>query len=397
MPAKSISSKTMRIDIPPDMRGGPDDGERHALLRVPGVSQDAPSIGGTDFQQLFRSVYDAAVITNRDGGIVDANIRAAEFLQLGRAELCQLNVMQIISGADPAALRTVYDSLEQDRFVLIQAYCARKNGALFPAEIAVNRLPVEGQERLCFFIRDVTLRRQAEEMLRTVHNAIQNAATGIAITDRVGRLEYVNTAAIKLWGYADADAMLRQSIRTCFRDDHLADAMMQTVLSGKNWTGELAVVRSDGAVNGVQVSAAGNRDTDDELAGIVLSFLDISDKKRADQAELQAERQRVMVESLGAACHHLGQPATILLASLELMTRMTDPDRAVAQELLQSSLEAAESLRKMLHELNGMTEYRTTPYMESHQTGASGEARILAFDVPGSSGKSTPDFGEQRA
>ena len=146
--------------------------------------------------------------------------------------------------------------------------------------------------------------------------------------------------------------------------------MIKTVMAGGSWTGEVTVVRPDGSSVGVQVVAAANRDAEDELAGMVMSLLDISDRQRAEQAERQSERQRVMGERRGAACQHLGQPATILLASLELMARMQNQDRAVTEELLASSMDAAESLRKMLHELNDMTEgeYRTRAYMEGGNT-----------------------------
>ena len=36
-------------------------------------------------------------------------------------------------------------------------------------------------------------------------------------------------------------------------------------------------------------------------------------------AELQAERAKVVMESLAGFCHALGQPATVLLSSMELL------------------------------------------------------------------------------
>jgi DNA-binding NtrC family response regulator len=46
--------------------------------------------------------------------------------------------------------------------------------------------------------------------------------------------------------------------------------------------------------------------------------------RRQQDELLESERHRVMIESLGAACHHMGQPATVILAYLELMRRMRD-------------------------------------------------------------------------
>ncbi len=376
----------MRIDIPPDLRdeflrSGGDRPKPKARLEVerPRSIRKATRVGGDDFQQLFQSVYDGAVITETNGEIVDSNSRAQDFLQRSRQELQGASITDIISGADASTISTLNASLETDRFILIQAYCSRKDGSIFPAEIAVNRLLASGRHYLCIFIRDVTQRRQAEEMLRTVHHAIQNTSAGIAITDRHAKVEYVNNATARLWGHDRREALIGKSLKDLFPSGSQAEDMIKTVLAGNSWTGETIVAQPNGASVCVQVVAAVNRNTEDELAGMVISLLDISDRKRAEQAERQSERQRVMVESLGAACHHLGQPATILLASLELMARMPNQDRAVTEELLASSMDAAESLRTMLHELNNMTEaeYRTRAYMDGDDaTGAAGP-RIL--------------------
>ena len=387
----SRSSQTMRIDIPPDLKEElrhSERGTRVAPAQQPAPASPRPSkeyahIGDTDFQELFQSVYDGAIITNPDGMIVDANTRATDFLQRSRAELCERNLITLISGADSSTIQTLQASMENDRFVLIQAYCARKDGALFPVEIAINRLHARGNVYFCCFIRDVTWRRQAEEMLRTVHNAIQNASTGIAIADLKGLVNYVNHATLKLWGAARKEELLGRELRSLIPDAEQASSMVQAVLSGQRWSGEIILPQKDGPPLHIRVSAAENRDTDEELVGMVLSFHDLSDRKRAEEAEKRAERQRIMMESIGAACHHLGQPATVLLASLELLMRKRDTDSSLNEELLKSSVEAAESLRTMLHQLNDIAEYRTTPYIEGRTDAGYEGARILAVKEEG--------------
>lgn len=387
----NTSSTTMRIDIPPDLRdellrSSNDRPTVKARVEIerPQRAKQETHVGGTDFQQLFQSVYDGAVIAETDGNVIDSNSRAQDFLQRTRGELQGTSIIDIISGADASTISTLNASLETDRFILIQAYCSRKDGSIFPAEIAVNRLQVDNRLCLCIFIRDVTRRRQAEEMLRTVHNAIQNTSAGIAITNRQAQIEYVNNATAHLWGHTQREALIGKPLKDLFPEGTQAEDMLATVMAGNSWTGETMILQPDGSSVCVQVVAAANRDTENELAGMVMSLLDISDRKRAEQAERQSERQRVMVESLGAACHHLGQPATVLLASLELMTRMRHEDHSVTEELLASSMDAAELLRKMLHELNDMTEgeYRTRAYMDGGSaTGGSGP-RILDIRTP---------------
>lgn len=77
-----------------------------------------------------------------------------------------------------------------------------------------------------------------------------------------------------------------------------------------------------------------------------------------------AERQRVMLESLGAACHHIGQPTTVL--SLYL-TRLRDQlGGKIDSGELEACLNAVESISMILKKLMHVSEYRTVPYATFH-------------------------------
>lgn len=372
-PDEKEFSSTMRIDIPPDLLEG--QGQKvprmeTAKIRVrPNLSKtgriSAVSTADSRYDQLLQSIYDAALITDLTGRIVDSNIRAVEFLQYSRLEFQQLNILEIISGADTGLINTLCQNLQKEKFGLLQAYCLRKDRSFFPSEIAVNLLRFQ-EPKLCFFIRDVTLRRQAEEMLRTEHNAIQNAGNGIAIATKEAKLEYVNPAVLKMWGYDDQNDLLGRDLRNLLTGLPATEEMVQSVLTDHSaWLGELVAKRKDGSEFDIQVSAACNRDTDGEVAGMVVSFVDISDRKRAEEALRQSERQRVMLASVGAACHHLGQPATVIMTNLELIKRMTaELNNDSLKKILNMTNEATDSLAEVLHKLNSVNEFKTVQYLD---------------------------------
>jgi hypothetical protein len=108
------------------------------------------------------------------------------------------------------------------------------------------------------------------------------------------------------------------------------------------------------------------------LIGLIASTVggyQILKKRYAVRVEREAERTRVMLESLGAACHHLGQPATILLLNLSIVqSRMTTEDETL-KELIKGSLEAVETLGEVLHKLNKVNEYKTTHYLKEEDDG----------------------------
>ncbi len=384
MPEAGEMTRTMRIDLIPDTPTEPVPNKRRVVVSKT-QSENLSTIARPSFERepdrfsaLLESIYDAALITDLQGNIVDSNVRATEFLRWETGELNRLTIRDVISGAEENLLEMLLQTLQRQRFILIQAYCERKDGTWFPSEIAVARLRT-GAENLGFFMRDITVRRQAEEMLRTEHNAIQNAANGIAIANMHGVLEYVNPAFARMMESPDQNDLVGVSIKELFDGNVIADDLLAAVLGEQgSWTGEVSAEMPSGGTVDMQILANCNRNSDGEKVGVVFSFTDLSDRKRAEAAQREADRNRVMLESLGTACHHLGQPATMLMGNLSLLQSKIEARDPDVTALLEGSVDAVRRLGDTLHKLNQVNEYHTTLYMDNAgETDSDDTSRIL--------------------
>ena len=85
--------------------------------------------------------------------------------------------------------------------------------------------------------------------------------------------------------------------------------------------------------------------------------------KQSVKSLLEAERHRVMIESLGAVCHHISQPMTAIMGNLELLKGSLASDDVVARGKVQDILEWTEEVRSLLHLLQTVREFRSTPYL----------------------------------
>lgn len=315
------------------------------------------------FQQLLKSVYDGVAICDRDGVIRDTNERLRLFLDRAADRIHGRPVTDFLSGASPDLLTNIERGLADRRHVLLQAYARRRNNSLFPVEISVNHLEVD-QTYLCFFFRDITVRKQTEDRLRTGHNAINNCLSGIAVADPMGIIVYANPAALRLWGCTSEKDLHGQSILNLWQDRTRARHMLDMIMDAdREWNGDLVALGRDGRTTALHVAAACNLDNDDEVTGMVFSFIDISDRLRADAAVRQAETREAMLASLAAACHHLGQPATVLLTSMEMLKRKLQHPDSDTHLLLESAHDAAVKLAEVLGKLATTSEYRTTDYL----------------------------------
>ncbi|HAL91635.1 MAG TPA: hypothetical protein DCM68_01260 [Verrucomicrobia bacterium] len=307
---KEQSQATMRIDITPAMleqlQQAPVPGARRpagqvvsprpsgpGVIRIPAGPAARPP-AGEEFQTLLQSIYDAVFITTPQGGITSANVRAEQFFAGSRPELCKKNVLDFLCGAERELLDTILGSLENNRFVLIQALCRRLDETMFPAEISVSHLPIAGQMHLSFFIRDITLRKESEERLKTGYNALQNSGSGIAVADVEFALAgYVNPAMLALLGLETAEEAYACNFRQFLQDEALAEDMIAAVQAGDTWTGELDMKRKSGTPFFAQASLEPNLNPDGAMTGIVISLLDVTPQRHAQQQlELTAAQLR---------------------------------------------------------------------------------------------------------
>ncbi len=289
----------MRIDLTADA----EDGYEPAPISVApdaapptlpsGAQPDANQceiVGSADFRELLQSVYDAAIITNLDGRVIRGNRRAEQFFQYDVSHFADLHITDLLSGSDAALMSTIRDSLKDDRFILIQAYCTRADKRIFPAEISVNMLHLSEHDYVSFFIRDVTLRKEAEERLRTGHAALQNSGNGIAVTDENAILQYSNPAMSSLLGIETGQKPTPQ-ITAFLSNPALAPVIQDTAARGQTWSGEIEMLCADGTTLFVQASVAPNVDADGHVIGMVWSLLDVSDQKRIQQELIEYNAQ----------------------------------------------------------------------------------------------------------
>lgn len=149
--------------------------------------------------------------------------------------------------------------------------------------------------------QEIVERKQTEEQLRTMHCAIESSISGIAITDIDSNLTYVNPHFLKMWGYDDDKEILGRPGIEFWQMKEEATKALQTLQEKGVWVGELSAKRKDGTVFHAQVSASTMTDKEDSPKGIIVSFVDITDRKQAEEALRESEKRfRSMFEHMGS-------------------------------------------------------------------------------------------------
>lgn len=124
-------------------------------------------------------------------------------------------------------------------------------------------------------------RTRMESALRIKDAAIRSALSPIAISDKEGHLLYVNPMCLATWGYRDANEVIGRSVADFVYDPFTAIRALEKLQREGRWLGEVTARKRDGSTFEAKVSASMILDEDGNPAGLVASFTDLTEQKRA--------------------------------------------------------------------------------------------------------------------
>lgn len=129
-------------------------------------------------------------------------------------------------------------------------------------------------------------RRRAEKVLSVVYNALDSAVSGVIITDKKGKIRYANPSFLSMFEYKVKREVIGKYATELFVNQEIRRFAGVEVIIDKSRgeTEEFLALRKDGKTFHVEVSSSSATDKAGNIVGRMASFVDISDRKEAEEA-----------------------------------------------------------------------------------------------------------------
>ncbi|MBM4054933.1 MAG: PAS domain S-box protein [Planctomycetes bacterium] len=238
----------------------------------------------------------------------------------------------------------------------------QKNGKAVPIDLRIEETIVEkgGQRFFTAAIRDISDRKQKDEQIKMLFQAVEQSASCIVITDTNGNIEYVNPKFNEITGYT-LDEVIGQNprfLKTGKTTDEEYQHLWKTITHGGTWQGEFYNKKKNGEYYWelAQITPMRNQE------GVITNFLaikeDITDIKRTEKERTELREQLFhaqKLESVGRLASGVAHDFNNILTGIigyanlsQLELQDDDPVREYIHKILSTAEKAATLTQSML-------------------------------------------------
>ncbi len=245
-------------------------------------------------------IREAAFLIDDTGRFHYVNEEVCRVLGYSRAELLAMGVPDIDPEFPPERWSDHWRDLTAQRSLSFESRHRTRDGRIFPVEVSANYFEYEGQAYNLALARDITERKKAEEALRRSEAYLAEAQrlthTGAWANDVTPQPVYWSEELFRIWGFDPQRGLptwdqVLQRIHPEDLDKYRQ--YWQSVLrpnQEKVHSGlEIRIVLPDGTVKHLYGLPHRVLNANGELVEVVGTTVDITDRKRAEEALRQSE------------------------------------------------------------------------------------------------------------
>jgi two-component system, cell cycle sensor histidine kinase and response regulator CckA len=279
-------------------------------------------------EERYRSLFEQSPVgiyrTTPEGSILLANPTLVAMLGYANAsELQGLNLEA--AGFGPETPRARFkEALARDGQVSgFESRWVRKDGTLLVVRETAHAVS-GGDGRVLYFegtVEDVSERAKAEEALRRLAAAVDQAAEAVVVTDSEGNIQYVNPAFERITGYSHEEVLGQNPriLRSGQQDDSFYSALWATILDRRVWSGRLVNRRKDGTLYEEEATISPVVDEDGTIVNYVAVKRDVTAEQALREQLTHAQKLEAVGRLAGGIAHDFNNVLQAVLSQIAVL------------------------------------------------------------------------------
>jgi len=241
------------------------------------------------YRILVELAADGVFIETVEGRILECNTAGAKMYGYSKEEMMNLTLADLVPEEFAKTLPQVISEKETTHGIFLPRISKKKDGTIFPTEVASKIVNIGGKPRLIAYIRDITKRKKAEKKLRKTRKVFvslfNSSPQALAYLDPKNNILNINSRFTELFGYTLEE----------FKGGNIDDGMIHPqdkIEEGKNlvkiafseghFNYETIRKKKDGTIFPVLISGS-NIVIDGQVKGVIATYIDITERKKLEE------------------------------------------------------------------------------------------------------------------
>ena len=289
------------------------------------------------FKQILDHSGDAIyIIDSKTGRFIEVNATALKMLGYTRQEILQMSLHDIEMVDENSSAEIHFSNffskiqLNNNHYIT-ESIHRNKNGSTLPVELSATIQNLNSKKYVLVMARNIIERHEKDKQLLKLSYVVEQNPVFVLITDRDGKIEYVNPSFLNKTGYSlnEVIGKFANILNSGVQTKEFYNKLWQTILSGNIWHGAFKNKKKNGEFYWARAVISPLKDSKGNLINFIALQEDITDQVIASETEkkqkeqlFEASRLATLGTLIAGIGHEINNPNNFIMMNAPTLLKM---------------------------------------------------------------------------